>query len=73
MENCGSGQGADFWFIAKYVNLNTTLTQVIHVQIEAGHNLCYDAGTNTYQECYLDYFEVYIYPGKYELDIKNVP
>ena len=73
MATCGIGQEADFWFIAKYVNLNTTLAEVIHVQIEAGHKLCYDAGTNTYEECYLDYFEVYIYSGKYELDIKNVP
>ena len=54
------------------MNLNTTLAEVIHMQIEAGHKLCYDAGNDRYGECYLDYFEVYIYPGKYELDIKNV-
>ena len=55
------------------MNLNTTLAKLIHVQIEAGYKLCYNAGNGRYEECYLDYFEVYIYPGKYKLqDNKNV-
>ena len=52
------------------MNLNTTLAEVIYVQIEARFLICYDGGKDV--PCYSNYFEVYIYSGKYMLERENV-
>lgn len=71
LTTCGRGVEADFWFMTRHVDINITLAEVIYVEVEAGFRLCYDF-ENGEVPCYSNYFQVYIYAGKYILDIKNV-
>ena len=41
------------------------------MEVEAGFKLCYNGG-NGDVPCYSDYFEVYIYDGKYTMNNENV-
>ena len=72
LTTCGTGLEADFWSITRHDNLNTTLAEAIFVEVEAGFTLCYDGGKGDVP-CYSDYFEVYIYAGKYTLRYEEVP
>ena len=70
VNTCGTGDEADFWFITNYAN--TTLAEVIYVEIQAGHKRCDDPENGNFVPCHSNDFEVYIYPGEYMLKIEEV-
>ena len=42
------------------------------MEVEAGFTRCYNVENGDIAPCYSDYFEVYIYPGKYMLYYQNL-
>ena len=71
LDTCGTGREADNWYITSHVNLNTTLVEIINVEVEAGYKLCLNSSNYTVP-CYSNNFKVHAYLEGYMANHGNI-
>ena len=73
LDTCGTGLEADNWFVTSFVSFDTTLAEVINVEVEAGYKLCLINGSIAVDvPCYSNYFEVHAYLEGYMTSHGNI-
>lgn len=72
LNTCGTGREADNWFVTSHVTLDTTLVEVINVEVEAGYKLCLNGSKGDMVPCYSNYFEIHAYLEGYMTSHGNI-